>query len=134
MRTVTYDEVVARAREAYDAGTLLGPAIASGEAPSDDIKTTGLYYGKEGSKFRCAIGASLNDEEIVMVQRKGLQCNDVTKLVDNYVIEFDDVFKVSQLQAAHDHWVVYLKNPKYLSAEKAERKRIEFLGLIGIAA
>lgn len=101
---LTYPEVLAAARAAYNAGTLLALVPHPG--------TCRYHTGK----YRCAIGAALTDETLAKIDEKGLNTEAVFALVDKGIIEIETehYLHINRLQTAHDNCISYKDNPKIL--------------------
>lgn len=100
MRTLTNEMLIANAAKAFDEGLLtafLGFAVS---------KTSNCVYRKVvGDKtYGCAIGVSLNDDEISAIQKSGSQSAMVNKLELLEIVEFADIATAASLQEAHDTW------------------------------
>lgn len=119
MQTITYDEVVAAARRAYDDGTLLALLKERG-----DYSAGCFYRTPEG---RCAVGAALSDETLRRLDhgedRGGhpLMGATVDTLQGEGIVDCGrDLCRIAKLQQVHDQWLKYGKGKE------------EFLSLIGV--
>lgn len=91
---LTYDQVVAAAQAAYDAGTLQAQT-----APSSHC-----YYRSPRDNSPCAIGAALTDEQAGMLADRSMNGKSVQGLIDRMILVTDEPYQLNRLQRAHDRW------------------------------
>lgn len=97
MRTLTKDVLLENARKAYDEKRLT--AFLPNTEPERCV------YRKEvdGKVYGCAIGVSLNDEEIAAIDEANKQ-DMVAATLNDSIVKFEDLEHAEALQGCHDNW------------------------------
>lgn len=102
MRTLTNEELITNVRKAFAEGRLTA-----------QVGGAGCVYRMEvdDKSYGCAIGVSLNDEEIAKIQSTYINTCGITTLQENHVVNFENAEFARELQRKHDNWVRYPMSP-----------------------
>lgn len=99
MQTLTYNQVRAAARKAYEACRLTAqhPVAAHRQCVYDT-----------GDGYHCAIGAAFSAETLAALRDKGIDHDIAASMLSVDVVNFRrcDLGKIARLQHAHDNWAL----------------------------
>lgn len=99
MRVLKTKELIENARKAYSEKRL------SAQQQHNLLGSGCLYHVNiDGKNCGCAIGVSLNAEEIAKINQLDLNIYPVHHLINQQVVDFEDMRTADWLQSVHDDW------------------------------
>lgn len=124
MQTLTYNQVRAAARKAYEACRLTAqhPVAAHRQCVYDT-----------GDGYHCAVGAAFDAETLAAIRDKGIDHDLQASLLNGVVVDFPshDIVQIAELQRAHDDWAMCARSYGVLHQRTRSSER-KFARMIGI--